>query len=164
MGHHVALSVVGSDRLPASGYLRAKVAQEKLIIGSPIPYSIVRATQFFEFLARIAQEATDGDTVRQPPVLFQPMAAGDVAAAVGRVAVNRPLNGIVEVGGPEQFRFDDIVRDALAARRDPRQVVADPDAPYFGTRLGERSLVPDDDAQLGTISFEDCAQDSMTAA
>ena len=150
VGHHVALSVVGSDRSPTSGYFRAKLAQERLITSSPIPYSIVHATQFFEFLARIADSATDGDTVRLPAVLIQPMAADDVASAVGRAAVNPPLNGIVEVAGPEQFRFDELVRNALAARGDPRRVLTDPTAPYFGAQLGERTLVPDADAQLAS--------------
>jgi uncharacterized protein YbjT (DUF2867 family) len=163
VGHHVALSVVGADRSPTSGYFRAKLAQERLITSSPTPYSIVRATQFFEFLGRIADSATDGDTVRLPSVLIQPMAADDVAAAVGRVAVNPPLNGIVEVAGPEQFRFDELVRQALAARRDPRRVVTDPAATYFGAQLDEHTLVPDD-AQLGTTSFEDWFQESITPA
>ncbi len=126
VGHHVALSVVGCDRLPDSGYLRAKIAQEKLIKESSIPYSIVRATQFFEFVNRIADSATDGNTVRLPPVRFQPMAADDVASAVGRVAMGSPLNGIVEVAGPEQFRFDELIRLGLSARKDPREVIADP--------------------------------------
>jgi len=155
VGHHVALSVVGCDRLPDSGYLRAKVAQEKLIKESSIPYSIVRATQFFEFVNRIADEATDGNTVRLPPVGFQPMAADDVASAVARVATSSPLNGIVEVAGPEQFRFDELIRLGLSARKDPREVIADPHARYFGTELSERSLVPGDDAQLGETRFED---------
>ena len=155
VGHHVALSVVGNDRLPESGYLRAKAAQEKLIVGSSIPYSIVRATQFFEFVGRIADQATDGDTVRLPPVLFQPMAADDVAAAVGRAAVGEPLDGVVEVAGPEQFRFDDLVRRALASRDDPRAVLADPGARYFGTVLEEGSIVPGDGAVLGETRFDD---------
>jgi uncharacterized protein YbjT (DUF2867 family) len=155
VGHHVALSVVGTDRLPDSGYLRAKIAQEKLIKESSIPYSIVRATQFFEFVKRIADSATDGNTVRLPPVRFQPMAADDVASAVGRVAMGSPLNGIVEVAGPEQFRFDELIRQGLSARKDPREVIADPHARYFGTELSERSLVPGDDAQLGETRFED---------
>ena len=153
--HHVALSVVGSDRLPDSGYLRAKVAQEKLITESSIPYSIVRATQFFEFVNRIADSATDGKTIRLPPVRFQPMAADDVANAVARVAMGPPLNRIVEIGGPEQFRFDELIRLSLSARNDPRDVIADPHARYFGTELSERSLVPDDDALLGATHFED---------
>jgi uncharacterized protein YbjT (DUF2867 family) len=155
VGHHVALSVVGSDRLPDSGYLRAKVAQEKLIRESSIPYSIVRATQFFEFVNRIADSATDGNTVRLPPVRFQPMAADDVASAVARVAMGPPLNRIVEVGGPEQFRFDELIRLGLSARKDPREVITDPHARYFGTELSERSLVPGDDALLGETRFKD---------
>ena len=155
VGHHVALSVVGCDRLPDSGYLRAKIAQEKLIKESSIPYSIVRATQFFELVKSIADSATDGNTVHLPPVRFQPMAADDVASAVGRVAMGSPLNGIVEVAGPEQFRFDELIRLGLSARKDPREVIGDPHARYFGTELSERSLVPGDDAQLGETRFED---------
>ncbi len=153
--HHVALSIVGCDSLLDSGYMRAKVAQEKLIKESSISYSIVRATQFFEFVNRIADEATDGNTVRLPPVGFQPMAADDVASAVARVAAASPLNGIVEVAGPEQFRFDELIRMGLSARKDSREVIADPHARYFGTELGERSLVPNDDAQLGETRFDD---------
>jgi uncharacterized protein YbjT (DUF2867 family) len=162
VGHHVALSIVGTDGLPDSGYMRAKVAQEKLIKESSIPYSIVRATQFFEFVNRIADSATDGNTVRLPPVRFQPMAADDVASAVSRVAMGSPLNGIIEIGGPEQFRFDELIRLGLSARKDPREVIADPHARYFGTELSERSLVPGDDAQLGGTRFEDWL--SRTAA
>ena len=161
VGHHVALSVVGSDRAPDSGYLRAKIAQEKLIRESSIPYSIVRATQFFEFLKRIADEATDGNTVLIAPVLFQPMAAEDVAKAVGRVAVSAPVNGIVEIAGPQQFRFDEFIRLGLGARQDPRVVMADPHARYFGTELGELSLVPIGDAKLGEIRFEDLLGQSV---
>jgi uncharacterized protein YbjT (DUF2867 family) len=164
VGHHVALSVVGSDRVPESGYLRAKLAQEALIRNSPIPYSIVRATQFFEFVKRIADDATDGNTVRVPPVLLQPMAAADVADAVGRVAVGSPLNGIVEVAGPQQFRFDELIRLSLAARHDPREVVADPQARYFGAEVGERALVPGADARLGKIRFEDWLSQSAVPA
>jgi len=164
VGHHVALSIVGCDRVPESGYLRAKVAQEKLIRNSRIPYSIVRATQFFEFLKRIADEATDGNRVRIPPVLFQPIAAADVASAVGRVAVGPPLNGILEVAGPQQFRFDQFIRLGLGARHDPREVVADPHARYFGTELGERSLVPEANARLGEIRFEDWLAQSAVPA
>src|SRR5689334_17639761 len=155
VGHHVALSVVGSDRLPESGYMRAKVAQEKLIRNSRIPYSIVRATQFFEFLKRIADEATDGNEVRIPSVLYQPIAATDVANAVARVAVGAPLKGILEVAGPQQFRFDEFIRLGLRARHDPREVVGDPHARYFGVELVERALVPEGNAQLGEIRFED---------
>ena len=152
--HYVALSVVGTERIPDSPYLRAKNAQEALIKAAGIPYSIVHATQFFEFITRIADEATVGTTVRLPPVLIQPMAAEDVAKAVGRVAVGAPLNGTVEVAGPQQFRFDELIRQGLRARNDRREVVVDPHAPYFGAELGERSLIPADDARLGEIRLE----------
>jgi uncharacterized protein YbjT (DUF2867 family) len=155
VGHHVALSVVGADRLPDSGYLRAKVAQEKLIEDSPVPYSIVRATQFYEFVNSIADAATEGDTVRLPDARIQPMAAEEVARAVGRIAVGTPAGGIVEIGGPEMFRFEELIRRGLSVHDDPRQVVADPDARYFGTKLAETSLLPGEDAQLGEIRFED---------
>jgi uncharacterized protein YbjT (DUF2867 family) len=161
--HHVALSVVGSGRLPYSGYMRAKVAQEKLIASSSIPYSIVHATQFFEFIMRIADSATEGNTVRIPPVLFQPMAADDVASAVGRVAVGLPVNGIVEVAGPEKFRFDELIRRVLAARNDPRVVIADPQTRYFGALLAERSLVPGDDAKLGETTLQEWLDRPTTA-
>jgi uncharacterized protein YbjT (DUF2867 family) len=154
VGHHVALSVVGTDRLSESGYFRAKIAQEKLIEGSPIPYSIVHATQFFEFLKGLADISADGDKVRLPPVLFQPMAADDVASAVGRIAVGSPVNGTVEIGGPEQFRMDDLVRRRLAALKDPREVIADPKARYSGATISERTLVPGKDARLGQTTFE----------
>jgi len=153
--HHVALSVVGTDRLSGSPYMRAKIAQEQLIKQSSIPYSIVRATQFFEFVMRIADEATVGTTVRLPPVLIQPMASDEVAKAVGRIAVGAPVNGIVEIAGPEPFRFDELIRQGLRARNDPREVIADPRASYFGTELAERSLVPGADARLGEIRFEE---------
>jgi uncharacterized protein YbjT (DUF2867 family) len=153
--HYVALSVVGTERIPDSPYLRAKNAQETLIKGGGIPYTIVHATQFFEFVIRIADEATDGTTVRLPPVLIQPMAADDVAKAVERVATWSPLNGTVEVAGPQQFRFDDLIRQGLGARHDPRQVVVDPHARYFGAELDERSLIPADDARLGETRFQE---------
>ena len=153
--HYVALSVVGTERIPDSPYLRAKNAQETLIKDAGIPYSIVHATQFFEFVKRLADEATEGKTVRLPPVLIQPMAADDVAKALGRVAVGAPVNGTVEVAGPEKFRFDELIRQDLAARDDPRQVVVDPHARYFGAELRERSLIPGDDARLGEIRFEE---------
>jgi len=153
--HHVALSVVGTERLSGSGYMRAKMAQEKLIKGSSIPYSIVHATQFFEFVKSIAAAATDGNRVRVAPVLIQPMASDDVASAVARVAVGAPVNGTVEVAGPERFRFDEFIRHGLTAQHDPREVVADSRARYFGAELTERTLVPEDDAQLGKIRFED---------
>jgi uncharacterized protein YbjT (DUF2867 family) len=153
--HHVALSVVGTERMAGSGYMRAKMAQESLIKGSSIPYTIVHATQFFEFLKGIAADATDGDRVRVAPVFIQPMAADDVASAVGRVAVGTPVNGTVEVGGPKRFRFDEFIREGLRAQGDPREVVADPRTRYFGVELAERTLVPNDDAQLGETRFED---------
>jgi uncharacterized protein YbjT (DUF2867 family) len=155
VGHHVALSVVGSERLLESGYFRAKIAQENLIKASSIPYSIIRATQFFEFVKGIADFSTDGDKVLLAPALIQPIAADDVASAVGRIAMGAPLNGIVEVGGPEQFRLDELVRRGLAARKDPREVVADPHARYYGVELSERTLLPGDDAQLGETRFAD---------
>ena len=155
VGHHVALSVVGSDRLTESGYFRAKIAQEALIAASAIPSSIVRATQFFEFIPRIADAATDGTTIRLPPVLFQPMAAADVARAVVRVALASPVQGIVEVAGPEPFRLDELVREHLRVTGDPRQVVTDSQARYFGIRSGERSLLPGDDARLAPTHYAD---------
>jgi uncharacterized protein YbjT (DUF2867 family) len=155
VGHHVALSIVGADRLPESGYFRAKIAQEKLIKDSSLPYTIVRATQFFEFVKGIAAGATDGNRVRLPPVLVQPMAADDVASAVGRIAAGMPENGTVEVAGPERFRLDELVRQGLSAQNDPREVIADPSARYFGAALTERTLVPGDDAQLSDTRFED---------
>jgi uncharacterized protein YbjT (DUF2867 family) len=165
VGHHVALSVVGTERMLTSGYFRAKMAQENLIKGSSIPYSIVRATQFFEFVKGIADFSTDGDKVRLPPVLIQPMAADDVASAVGRIATGSPVSGTVEVGGPERFRLDELIRRGLAARKDPREVVADPHARYYGIEVKERTLVPEDDAKLGKIRFEDwLAQSAAKAA
>jgi uncharacterized protein YbjT (DUF2867 family) len=155
VGHHVALSVVGADRLSESGYLRAKIAQEKLIEGSSIPYSIIRATQFFEFIERIAQSAAEGNAVRLAPVLIQPMAAEDVAEAVANVSVGSPLNGVDEIAGPEPFRLDELIRQSFTARHDPREVITDPQARYFGAELGERSLVPGDGAFLTKTRFED---------
>ena len=153
--HFVALSVVGTERIPDSAYLRAKNAQESLIKSGGIPYSIVHATQFFEFVTRIADEATDGTTVRLPPVLIQPMAADDVAQAVGQIAMGAPVNGMVEVAGPQQFRFDELIRQGLTARNDPRSVVVDPHARYFGAELDERSLIPAGEVRLGEIRFQD---------
>jgi uncharacterized protein YbjT (DUF2867 family) len=152
--HHVALSVVGTERLQESAYFRAKIAQENLIVAGPIPFSIVHATQFFEFVKSIADAATDGDTVLLAPVLIQPMAADDVASAVGRIAVGTPLNAVVEVAGPEQFHLDELIRRGLAARKDPRKVIADPSARYFGALLGERTLVPGADARIAETRFE----------
>ena len=152
--HHVALSVVGTDQLSESGYFRAKMAQEKLIKASSIPYSIVHATQFFEFLKGLADISVVGGKVRLPHVLFQPMAADDVASAVGTVAVGPPVNGIVEIGGPEQFRLDELVRRRLGALKDTREVIADPNARYAGAKLSERTLVPGNNARLGETRFE----------
>jgi len=152
--HHVALSVVGTDQLSESGYFRAKIAQEKLIKESSVPYSIVRATQFFEFLKGLADISMVGDKVHLPPVLFQPMAADDVASGVARVAVGPPVNGIVELGGPQAFRMDELVRRRLALLKDNREVIADPTALYSGARLGERTLVPANDARLGETTIE----------
>lgn len=155
VGHHVALSVVGSERLPQSGYLRAKVAQEKLIKEGSIPYSIIHSTQFFEFVKRIADEATIGNSVHLPSVLFQPIASDDVVSVLCEVATSSPLNGAIEIAGPEVFRFDELIRLGLSASNDPREVIADPHARYFGTELSEPSLVPGDAAQLGEMRFED---------
>jgi uncharacterized protein YbjT (DUF2867 family) len=162
--HHVALSVVGTDRLaerrPSDaektirGYFRAKLVQEKLIAESSIPFSIVHATQFFEFVKNIADASSDGKTIRLAPVFIQPMAAEDVAAAVGRIVVGAPVNGIVEVAGPQQFRLDEFVLQGLRAYNDARTVVADPDAGYFGVEVDERTLLPGNDAQLGETRFE----------
>jgi uncharacterized protein YbjT (DUF2867 family) len=154
-GHHVALSVAGAERLPDSGYLRAKIAQEKLIEDSAIPYSIVHATQFFEFVGRIADEATSGNTVRLAHVLIQPMAADDVASALADVTVGPPANGIIEVAGPQQFHLDELVRNTLRERHDPREVITDPHAPYYGAELHERSLVPAAGARLAKTRFDD---------
>ncbi len=155
VGHYVALSVVGTERIPDSGYLRAKNAQETMIKSAGIPYSIVHATQFFEFVKRLADEATDGTTVRVPSVLIQPMAADDVAKALSRVTLGAPLNDTVELAGPQEFRFDELIRQGLSARNDPREVVGDPHARYFGAELGERALIPAGDARLGEISFRE---------
>jgi uncharacterized protein YbjT (DUF2867 family) len=152
--HHVALSVVGTDRLSESGYFRAKIAQEKLIKGSALPYSIVQATQFFEFLKGLADISMVGGKAHLPPVLFQPMAADDVATAVGKVAVGSPVNGTVEIGGPKKFRIDELVRRRLASLNDSREVVADPEARYSGAKIDDKTLVPGDSAGLGETSFE----------
>jgi uncharacterized protein YbjT (DUF2867 family) len=162
VGHHVALSVVGTDRLVESGYFRAKMAQEKLIRESTIPYSIVHATQFFEFMKSIAEAATQGDTVRLPAVLIQPIAADDVASAVGRVAIGQPVNGIIEVAGPDQFLLDELIRGRLSAIGDPRTVVTDPNAGYYGIKPGVRALLPGGDARIAETRFTDWL--SQTAA
>jgi uncharacterized protein YbjT (DUF2867 family) len=164
VGHHVALSVVGTERLTESGYFRAKLAQEALIKDSPIPYSIVRATQFYEFVQRIAADATDGNTVRLPPALIQPMAADDVASGVGRAAVGAPVDGTVEIAGPQQFRLDELIRTALAARNDPREVVADPKARYFGISPTGRELLPGAGARLAETRFDDWLDQQLATA
>jgi uncharacterized protein YbjT (DUF2867 family) len=153
--HHVALSIVGADRLPASGYLRAKVAQENLIKASGIPFTIVRSTQFFEFAKGIIQSATEGQTVRLSPALFQPIAADDVAAALTGLALAEPLNGTIEIAGPKPIRMDEFARRFLSATRDPRKVTADVHAQYFGTELNDQSLIPGDNARLGPTHFAD---------
>src|SRR6266513_1905781 len=155
VGHHVALSVVGTDRLLASGYFRAKMAQENLIKASPIPYTIVRATQFFEFVGGIAQSATEGQTVRLPPVLMQPIAADDVAAVMADVALAAPLNGTFDLAGPEPIRQDDLVRQFLTATGDARTVITDPKALYYGISVNDQSLTPGDNPPLGPTRFAD---------
>jgi uncharacterized protein YbjT (DUF2867 family) len=153
--HHVALSVVGTDRLLASGYFRAKLAQENLIKAAKIPYTIVRATQFFEFVGGIAQSATDGQTVRVPPALMQPIVSDDVAAALADIAVEQPLNGTIELAGPEPIRMDELVRRFLSANRDARKVTTDARAGYFGTAVNDQSLTPGDHPRLGPTRFDD---------
>jgi len=153
--HHVALSIVGTERTPDNGYFRAKVAQEKLIVASGIPYTIIRATQFMEFLGGIAASSTDGNVVRMSPGLFQPIAADDVAAAVADVALAPPRNGIVEIAGPDRAPFDEVVARYLKAVGDRREVVRDPEARYFGGRVEERSLVPLGEARLGRIGLDE---------
>jgi uncharacterized protein YbjT (DUF2867 family) len=152
--HHVALSVVGTERLLESGFFRAKLAQENLIKASKIPYTIVRATQFFEFVQQIINSSTDGSKVRLPAGLIQPMAAEDVASALVKTVTSPPLNGTIEIGGPEQFRLDELARLTLAAGKDPREVISDPDGRYYGIHVSERSLVPDNNARLGQIHFD----------
>src|SRR5205809_3266740 len=153
--HHVALSVVGTDRLLASGYFRAKLAQEKLIQASPIPYTIVRATQFFEFVGGIGQSATEGQTVRLPPALMQPIVSDDVAAVMADAALTEPLNGTVDLGGPELIRQDDLVRQFMNATGDARTVITDPKALYYGITVNDQSLTPGDNPRLGPTRFAD---------
>lgn len=155
VGHHVALSVVGTDRLPGSGYFRAKMAQEGLIKSSGIPYTILRSTQFFEFIGGIIQSGADGDVVRLSPALVQPVASDDVAAALADFAVGPPVNGTVEVAGPEPYPLDKLAREVLAANEDPRQVIADLHARYFGVALDDRSLTPGADARIAPTRFQD---------
>lgn len=155
VGHYVALSVVGTDRLTESGYFRAKIAQEELIEAASIPYTIVHATQFFEFIPSIADAATDGNAVRLPPAFFQPMAADDVASGLAKVALGAPVNGIIEIAGPDQFRLDELIRKRLSAIGDPREVITDPHASYYGITPGVRALLPGTDARLATTHFVD---------
>jgi uncharacterized protein YbjT (DUF2867 family) len=152
--HYLALSVVGTERLIESGFFRAKLAQESLIKASKIPYTIVRATQFFEFVPKIVDSSTQGDKVHLPAALIQPMAAEDVASALAKFATDPPVNGTVEIGGPEQFRLDELARLDLTSRKDPRQVITDPNGLYYGIQVSERALVPESDARLGQISFD----------
>jgi uncharacterized protein YbjT (DUF2867 family) len=161
VGHHVALSVVGTERLLASGYFRAKLAQEKLIKASPIPYTIVRATQFYEFVGGLAQFATEGETVRLPPVLMQPIAADDVAAVMADVATAVPLNGTLEIAGPEPIRQDNLVRQFLKSTGDARRVITDPTALYYGIAVNDQSLTPGDNPRKGTIRFADWLRRSL---
>jgi uncharacterized protein YbjT (DUF2867 family) len=155
VGHHVAVSVVGADRLPDSGYLRAKVAQEELVKAGTVPYTILRATQFFEFIGRIADSSATGDTVRLSPALLQPVSADDVAAALADIAENAPVNGTVELAGPEPLRLDELARPVLNANNDARQVTADVHARYFGTELDDQSLTPGDNPRIAPTRFED---------
>ncbi len=159
--HHVVLSVVGTDRLPDSGYFRAKVAQEETVKAGTVPYTILRATQFFEFIGRIADSNTDGEMVHLAPVFVQPESADDVAAALADVAVSAPLNGIVELAGPERFRLDELARRVLSAKNDPRRVTADVEARYFGAELHDHSLTPGGDARIAPTRFEDWLSESV---
>ncbi len=162
VGHHVTLSVVGTDRLPESGYFRAKAAQEDVVKAGPIPHTIVRATQFFEFIGRIADSNTDGNTARLSPALVQPEAADDVAATLADVAVGAPLNDTVELAGPEAYRLDELAQRYLRAKDDPRRVTADVHARYFGAELDDRSLTPGDDARIAPTRFEDWLSQSAS--
>jgi len=164
VGRHVALSVVGADRLPDSGYMRAKVAQEKLIKASKIPYTIVRATQFFDFVGAIAQSATEGQTVRLPPAMMQPIVSDDVAAALADVAVGEPRNGILELAGPDPIRMDELVRRFLSAKHDGRTVLSDPRARYFGAEVNDQSLTPGANPRIGPTRFADWLERSVAQA
>jgi uncharacterized protein YbjT (DUF2867 family) len=155
VGHHVALSVVGADRLPESGYMRAKIAQEKAIKAATVPYTIVRATQFFEFIGGIADSSTEGKTVLLPPALMQPIAADDVAGALADISVGRPLNGMIELAGPEAIRMDELARRFLSAKRDPREVSTDVNVRYYGTEVDDRSLTPGENPRIAPTRLED---------
>ncbi|MEH2320510.1 SDR family oxidoreductase [Nostoc sp.] len=161
VGHHVALSVVGADRIPESGYMRAKASQEKLIKSGGVPYTILRATQFFEFMGAIAQSATDGQTVRLPSAFIQPVISDDVAAALVDITLGEPVNGMVELAGPNRFHFDELIRRFLSANHDPRQVVTDAHARYYGTELDDHTLIPGDNSLIGSTRFEDWLNRSL---
>jgi uncharacterized protein YbjT (DUF2867 family) len=163
VSHHVALSVVGTERLQNSGYFRAKLAQEEAVRAAPVPYTILRATQFFEFLGRIADSSSDGETVRLPPVLIQPEAADDVAAALADVALSTPVNGIVELAGSEPFRLDELVARVLSANNDARRVVPDVHARYFGVELDDHSLTPGDNARIAPTRLDDWLRSTTSA-
>jgi uncharacterized protein YbjT (DUF2867 family) len=155
VGHHVAVSIVGAERLPDSGYLRAKIAQEELIKHATVPYTIIRSTQFFEFIKAVAETSADGDTIRLTPARLQPIAADDLAAAVADIALGKPVNGTVELAGPEALPLDEMARRVLATDRDSRTVTSDPKARYFDAELDDHSLTPGDDARLGSTHFEE---------
>jgi uncharacterized protein YbjT (DUF2867 family) len=159
--HHVVLSVVGADRLPENGYMRAKIAQEETVKAGGVPYTILRATQFFEFLGRIADSSTNGEAIRVPPVFLQPESADDVAAALAELAADKPQNGMVELAGPEEFRLDELLRRVLSANNDPRQVRADIDAPYFGAVINYFTLTPGGNARIAPTRFEDWLSQSV---
>jgi uncharacterized protein YbjT (DUF2867 family) len=161
--HHVALSIVGADRIPELGYYRAKVAQEKLIKSATVPYTIVRATQFFEFIAKLTDDNTKGDTVCLSSILMQPVAANDVVSALARAVLGAPVTGIIEVAGPERFRLDELARQFLKAKHDVRTVVADPYKTYFGAEINDESLIADSNSQIGSTRFEDWLFRSTTA-
>ncbi len=162
VSHHVVLSIVGADRLPESGYLRAKVAQEDAVKAGRVPYTILRASQFFEFIGRIADLSAEGDKIRLAPALVQPESADDVAAALADIAGSPPVNGTVELGGPEQFPLDELARRFLSAKHDPRPVTADVHARYYGAELGEHSLTPTSNARIAPTRFEDWLSESVT--
>jgi uncharacterized protein YbjT (DUF2867 family) len=159
--HHVLLSIVGADRLPESGYLRAKVVQEETVAGGSVPYTILRASQFFEFIGRIVDSSTDGDAVRLAPVFVQPEAADDVAATLAEIAVGKPVNGVVELAGPDEFRLDELAELVLRAKDDPRHVMADIHATYFGTALDYYSLTPENNVRIAPTHFEDWLRQSV---
>jgi uncharacterized protein YbjT (DUF2867 family) len=161
VGHHVVLSVVGADRLTDSGYMRAKIAQEEMVKAGSVPYTILRATQFFEFIGRIADAGTNGDTIHLPPVFIQPEAADDVAATLAELAAGEPVNGLVELAGPDEFRLDELVRHVLSATGDARRVTADVHARYFGAELSYFSLTPDGNARIAPTHFEDWLSRSL---